>query len=259
MNKIVYYFRVSLWLMLAIFVGFLSWKIVVPGGKIAYVMAAGASDDFIEQFEPLDRLTVSDGRIKINGNPIYFSLRTPRPFDKLRLTVKYKPAGQPLIAIGLLKNRAAWSYEVKPLYNELINRLYHSADWGIIENDHTLLLQRREKYDSLRQFLAKPPAPTSTAVYDYDAWQRPAQKIDGNFSLAESINYLITNYQPPKLLPDGYYESQVEFDLRGAERDSHGYKLMVSLPGWNEADAAVEIVAIKAELSGKTWREFFKL
>jgi hypothetical protein len=473
MFKTLYLIRVILWLSLAVFVGWLGWQVVVPSGQISYLADSRHLSDFISYWQPKERLIATGGTVKILADPIYFSLRAPRPFSKLTLTLQYKPADAKLLEVGLLEDKALWRYDLKPLYNRAINQLYRSQSWGILSDNQTILLQRQENYASVKQFLAKPPLASSIAVYNYSLpnnfhladyrtgtgqtvtsslrgayqfftyiknetlavdWQLvdlnqavgsdevvvvvtnangqevkqltlpddgvaaatgqasqrrslslnlpglaegfykidwratddivtkkltsrqsklafvgklwlaeageknimlytdanhldaqtlnpasrqvikvnqtslwlaetykkigldndcskvcqinlergdvllsgngvfafapaalfnpQAKKVDNNFSLTSQTNYIIADYQPPMILPDGAYQSQVEFDLNGAPQDGSGYNIMIGAPGFDAAGneaAAVEVESIKAEFQGKTWREFFNL
>jgi hypothetical protein len=58
--------------------------------------------------------------LKMIGDPLYFSLYSPRNFDKLNLEIKFKAnleKKNPLIEAGLLVNRDLWHYQLKPIYN----------------------------------------------------------------------------------------------------------------------------------------------
>ena len=262
MLKDIIIIRTILWLSLAIFVAWLMWQVVVPSGRVAYLTDKHHQSGFIGDFEPLGSLAKVDGQTKIIGNSVYFTVRTPRPFSKLKLTLSYRPSDQSLIELGLLQNGDQENYQVKPLYHQVINNLYHAKDWGVIENGQTLFLQRQDVYDSLKQFLAKPPAASEVAIYNYKWPSQGVKKLGEDKILDKQINYVVANYQPPTILADGYYESQVEFDLASAKQERGVYKLKLIVPGLEYNDSqlgSISIASIQAEFSGKTWREFFKL
>jgi hypothetical protein len=260
MNRLIFYFKLFLWLSLAIFVAWLFWQNIIPNGRVVYLLSKDKTSDFIGQFEPASRLQVIDKQIKISGSLVYFTIRTPRPFDKLKLTINYQPENQDLIEVGLLRNEQKWNYEVRPLYSRLLDNLYQSKDWGSMETDQTIFLQRQETYDSLKQFLAKPPAKEAVAVYNYNLSKLQTKTINSDFVLDNQINYIVANYQVPKIMDDGSLSSEVEFDLRQAPRAQDAYKIMISIPGLKNNPNQTENIKIKsiqAELEGKTLREFF--
>ncbi len=68
---------------------------------------------------PNDRFNLEENLI-IKGDPLYFSLYSPRNFDKLNLEIKFKAnldEKNPVIEAGLLVNKDLWHYKLKPVYN----------------------------------------------------------------------------------------------------------------------------------------------
>lgn len=118
---------------LVLVAGFFLWLAVVPFGKISYqtdfrghYILGGRG--FIEKFSPLDRVEAKPvgGGFKVVGDPVYFSLFTPRTFDQARLVITYenKLSGKtPIIEAGVLTDKLVWQYQSKPLENKLIDNL----------------------------------------------------------------------------------------------------------------------------------------
>lgn len=146
---------------LAIF--FLYLKIV-PSGQISYTRSwprgLSSGQGFIYDFKPGERLDISDpDRLKMIGDPLYFSLFTPRPFDRAEVIVRYKEhlsSATPIIELGVLKNKITGAYELQPLENRWLDWL--SQDWFKLEQSSgqgqkLLFLQKEDNYQTLEDFL----------------------------------------------------------------------------------------------------------
>jgi hypothetical protein len=160
-------FRIKLriaWITALIAVVFwLVWMNVVPGGKITYSQNFKGHNDFIGNLTPAERM--SDN--KIIGDPVYFSLRVPRRFVDVKLTLKYKiDPGLPIIEVGVLKDMATWQYELKPIYNAHLDDLL--KHWSVLWEGDMILLQREKKFSTINEFLKNPPASGKIALYNYD-------------------------------------------------------------------------------------------
>ena len=190
------FFRPLFWAILLFVVGWLFWQAVVPGGKITYSRDFSHGNSFIRDLTPSDR--VADGEdsgVKyIIGDPVYFTLRTPRTFDSAVLTVKFRrmkeefqsPAGDwnsklPVIEAGVLADKTVWRYDLKPLDNRIIDQL--ALIWDRTDDNGVMLLQRDKKFGSVGDFLAALPERSGIAVYNYDlpadfklAGYRPSEK-----------------------------------------------------------------------------------
>ena len=81
------------------------------------------------QPSPNDRF-LDERNIKMVGDPLYFSLYSPRNFDELELEIKFKPnldKNTPVIEAGLLVDKDLWHYQLKPVYNYWLED--YSSDW----------------------------------------------------------------------------------------------------------------------------------
>ena len=192
--------RIFLWLILAGFTVWLLYMAIVPSGKITYVydfangdyQLAGA-DKFISQLTPEERVEeIKDRSQKIIGDPVYFSLRLPRKFNKAKLTLEYKNESErPLLEAGVLMDKIIWRYQLQPIENKIIDKL--ALVWNVIEKDGAMLMQREKKYDTLDNFLANLPLPEEIALYNYDLKKE----------------YLLKDYEPSKV------KQEINYSLRG--------------------------------------------
>ena len=176
MIKIHIKIRIILWSILACVILWLLYMAVVPSGKITYVYDFKKDNYFISKLTPDARVEErQNNKQKIIGDPVYFSLRTPRRFNKAKLTLKYKrckqepqcaPANLPIIEVGALVDKTVWRYDLEPIENYIINQL--ALAWDMIEENGAILLQRRKKYNSIDEFLKNPPPVGEIALYNYD-------------------------------------------------------------------------------------------
>lgn len=157
-------------LILVVFVLF--WLKIVPGGEITYIKEFGKYSDFISNLTPSERILNNI----IIGDPAYFTLRIPRRFEKVKLTLKFKNnSAKPIIEAGVLINKEAWNYDIKPLDNSILDQL--SKKWDAIRSGDLLLLQREKKFQSVEDFLNSPLlykegqgeviSPEKIATYNY--------------------------------------------------------------------------------------------
>jgi hypothetical protein len=121
-------------ILLALLLAVLYCKIV-PFGNISYSHrwpgGLRSGKGFIYDFKPAERLSIdSSGVLKISADPVYFSLFTPRAFDKAKVTVRYRDqlsSSTPIMEIGLLRDKVSGRYDLKPLQNRILDGL--SASW----------------------------------------------------------------------------------------------------------------------------------
>jgi len=133
---------------------------ILPCGKVTYNQSWSNNfkfgRGFVNDFHPADRLDETEkDSLKIIAEPIYFSLFSPRLFDKARVKIVYEDnlsAKTPIVEIGLLKDRAASAYEFKPILNKTIEALRFS--WQrLIDDDSLIILQKEKNYQKASDFL----------------------------------------------------------------------------------------------------------
>src|SRR3989339_1448939 len=102
--------RIILWSILACVTLWLLYMGIVPGGRIVYSTDLDGDDFFIGKLTPTERVQYEEGAVAIIGDPAYFNLRTPRPFDLAILTLKYRRPKvnggfDPIIEAGVLADK----------------------------------------------------------------------------------------------------------------------------------------------------------
>ncbi|MFA6416606.1 MAG: hypothetical protein WCW61_00240 [Patescibacteria group bacterium] len=157
---------------------------VVPGGQISYTKNYSqwlhSGKGFIYNFSPAERVDIKSGRLsRLIGDPVYFSVFTPRTFSKVKLTVKYKShlsSSTPLIEAGVLADGLVWRYDLQPLDNKILDDL--KLPGRRLEEQGLTLWQEGNDYNNLEDFFADlktnnlEACPGSTAsclaVYNYN-------------------------------------------------------------------------------------------
>ena len=160
--------RLFLWLILVVIIGWFGYVKIVPTGKISYIYDFNKASYFIGKLSPEERVKISQGSAEIKGDPVYFSLTTPRRFEKARVTVKFQNKTDfPVVELGLLNDKIAWGYDLKPLENKTIDQL--ALVWPTVySQDGARLIEREKKYDTIEKFLSNLPDRGEVALYDYN-------------------------------------------------------------------------------------------
>ncbi|MCX6796691.1 MAG: hypothetical protein NTW06_04320, partial [Candidatus Falkowbacteria bacterium] len=162
-------FRIILWSLLGLVVLWLLYMGIVPSGKITYDTDFKNDNFFIKKLTPAERVdeikrnvppslfqSFGEASQKIIGDPVYFSLRTPRRFNSANIEIKYKNNSElPIIETGVLVDKIVWRYNTKPIENRVIDQL--SVKWNMIKSGETIFLQREKKYKSVEEFLKNLP------------------------------------------------------------------------------------------------------
>lgn len=182
-KNFIIFFRIFLWLILAIVISYLLYLVIIPNGKISYATDFTKPNFFIGKLTPQERLKSSGllGETRtqvIIGDPVYFSLRTPRPFNKAKLIVKYRGSKSPtgllepfIIEMGPLVDKTIWRYDLQPVVNKIIDQL--SLVWNVKKENGLTLLQKKDSasstvYANINDFLSNPPERDNIALYNYD-------------------------------------------------------------------------------------------
>ena len=225
-------FRICLWLGLGIIVAWLFYMKIVPSGKISYVYDFKKPSRFINKLSPEDRVEPSsasssveatDGKKatedklksnysqKIIGDPIYFSLFTPRRFNKAKLILKYRQKQNnniPIIEAGVLADKTIWRYDLQPIENQIIDKL--ALTWNVIEENGLILLQRDKKYNSIEEFLKDMPDKNEVALYNTYVNTHETNELKTNKTEVEADRGLASKIPEAKPL-----SASVSASLRG--------------------------------------------
>lgn len=143
-------FLIIFWFIIA---GLFIWLKVLPFGHAVYFQVypdkvnLSGGKGFIGRFSPAERVTLPN---KIIGDPVYFSIFTPRTFSEVKLTITYLPTltkQTPIIEVGVLVDNVLWRYKMQPLQNDILDNNF--KDWFKLSNGDTILLQKNKIFNDI--------------------------------------------------------------------------------------------------------------
>lgn len=149
--------------------GWLLNKWFVLGGVLVVGHEVGEASPFIDELKPETRVgevyanEAGEAVQAIQGDPAFFFVHPHRDdfFDTVVFEVWFKNESLPIVELGGLARVNPESFTLYPLHNRLIDE----SSWNRIEEGGRVLLQREQTYDSIDDFLAKPPPRDRVAVY----------------------------------------------------------------------------------------------
>lgn len=143
-------FLIIFWFIIA---GLFIWLKVLPFGHAVYFQSypdkfnLSGGKGFIGRFSPAERVTLPN---KIIGDPVYFSIFTPRTFSEVKLTITYRPTltkQTPIIEAGVLVDNVLWRYKTQPLQNDILDNNF--KDWFRLSSGNTVLLQKNKIFNDI--------------------------------------------------------------------------------------------------------------
>jgi len=159
-NKI----RVFWLFFLALIVFILVFLAIAPMGKMSYKTDFKQSSRFIQKLSPAERI---EAKNIIIGDPVYFSLYTPRTFDQAIIRLRYKNQSEhQVIEAGVLAENLSNNYQLQPVENRILDG--PNQTWFKISEGGLTLWQREKKYISLYEFLGDLKPDSRLALYNYD-------------------------------------------------------------------------------------------
>ena len=155
LEKIRLFWLVLILLICALFL----WLKIVSTGEATYQKNYGqwlhSGKGFIYNFTPVERVNETKGRYRqLVGDPVYFSVYTPRTFSQAKLTIRYRSqlgSTTPIIEAGVLADNLVWRYDLQPLENSILSDLEHV--WYKVEHEGIILLQKKNNYQDINEFL----------------------------------------------------------------------------------------------------------
>ncbi len=188
--------RLFLGLIFLLFIIIFLYFKIVPFGHISYtrnyLSRLGSGKGFIFGFTPADRIDLNGGNgPQLIGDPVYFSVFTPRTFDRVKMTIIYRDnldLNTSLIEAGVLVDNVVWRYDLKPIDNKALD--YLMRRWSKSEANGVLFLQKDKNYDSLSAFEA------DLARGQLKNCNNPQDNCLALYNYTPKYNYQIVNYRP---------------------------------------------------------------
>lgn len=151
-DKITKIVKIVLWFIPVLFLFWLLNKNFVPGGTLTAECNADKCSKLVAAFatkEPekiIGETKEGDRYRLIAHDPIYFTVKTPRPFAKAKISAEFaNPDGQPIFNFGALAANGAYVFKNIFSYNNLIEQL--EKDWEVIKENDSYLFTRPEEKD----------------------------------------------------------------------------------------------------------------
>lgn len=147
--------RIAWLILLMLLIDWLLWQAIVPLGKMTYQIDFKQQSYAIGRLLPADRVVKDNGYQKLIAEPVYFSLYTPRAFNKAVVTVEFSNPPE-LVKFGVAHNKDLWNYDLKTAYaksSEKINLAENQTVSSILEFD----LTRAERLDNKYTFIISAP------------------------------------------------------------------------------------------------------
>lgn len=202
-DKITKIVKIVLWFIPILFLFWLLNKNFVPGGKLKADCAAEKCSKLIAAFatkepEKIIGETKDGDRYRlIAHDPIYFTVKTPRPFAKAKISAEFaNPDSQPIFNFGALAANGAYVFKNVFSYNSLIEQL--EKDWDLIKEDDSYLLTRPEENEN-EEFAPKAHPPLAESIKNQEMSDKKAsdKKVEkGPIKKYSSIDEFTNNLPP---------------------------------------------------------------
>jgi hypothetical protein len=194
----------AIFLVLFLLVKDLAWF-----GKLSFNTDFKKFTPFVSRLVPEERVKIFD-LAYIEQEPVYFDVYLPRDFAKINLEFTYKNFANNLIEVGAQVGDSDW--DLQPLDNKIINQL----TWPKLQKDNLFLFQRKQKFNSLEQFLNNLPPVEEIATYNYNLdYDYKMENYQANEELLELNKVLSGGYEIFTYIQDE--DLYFEFDLTSDE------------------------------------------
>ena len=242
-NNIIYIWRGILIVSSLALLIYLFYQNLVPSGVLVLEHKKGDPNSKISDLTPEKRVIYlpEDGENqRFFIDPVYFDVKTPRVFDKVKIKLAWQNQSQPILEIGARKSRSSFAFVLKPLQNKIIDKL----TWSCERYDQILFCQKQKNFSSLSEFLANLPI-RRVLTYHYDLGG--ADKLN----VATDINdydYLVSTYTPPQSLGNNWFAREVEFNWNDFEVHINEISFVLSAPALNDGGGQIVVGDIVATL-----------
>ncbi|MDD3285272.1 MAG: hypothetical protein PHG95_01380 [Patescibacteria group bacterium] len=147
------------WLILLFFIIiFLAYQFISPGGdwNCEYSFSSLRGSSCLGEAAPSERaIKTQGGPLLILGEPVYFSVFSPRRFSHVTVQITYRPhlsSSTPIFEAGFLADKKLWRYRLQPVYNLWLEQGLSS--WTKLSSGDLRLFQRENKFSSVSEFIS---------------------------------------------------------------------------------------------------------
>lgn len=180
--------------------GWLLVQEIVPSGNFVIKHSLNKQSPFIDQILPdqrvLDLKKDHDREwvVPIIDDPTFFFVHPHRSFDSVDVEVWFKNNSVPIVELGGLAQIEGQVYDLKPLQNLIIDE----SNWTRLQDNGTILLQRKSVYSSIAKFLSSLPVRDQIATYHFSLTQPYVLKNYLPSSMARTINISLRGFHQLK-------------------------------------------------------------
>ncbi len=105
-------FRIAWICLLILLLIWVAWQSIVPTGAVIYTHDFSKETYRFSRLLPAER--VIDTRTIID-EPVYFTVYTPRAFEKAIVRLRFNEPSSAAMQIGIAHNKAQWNFDFKPV------------------------------------------------------------------------------------------------------------------------------------------------
>jgi hypothetical protein len=226
---------------------------LLSGARVSSV----GKTDFFGNLYPINRVgnVEADERNRcfqtIFDEPVYFKVKMPRSFERVRAKIFYQNDNQSLLELGLMKDGQGavdWQFQLKPLENQILDHL----SWYKLTKGAVTLWQKKDDFKTIQQFVNNLPANKRVATFHYElaaeAIKNPQKVIDWNRQTPmQYVDYVIAQYQPPQRNGD-LKIATADFLIAPEFALDHQLEFIISAPDLGKTQAELKIYKIELEL-----------
>ncbi|MFW0837806.1 MAG: hypothetical protein ACKKL5_02290 [Candidatus Komeilibacteria bacterium] len=224
-RQFIYYFG---WLL---FICVIIWLLASDLGRSGYFYAAqeaAASNPIIGPLFPADRVMISEGVWQIHKEPLYFSARLPRPYDRVQVKLLYDNTCCQDIKIGLQQASANdWAYHLETLDNRDFNNL----SWPNLVEGETILWQRNIDFSSIAEFIGQAAELDRVASYNIHLPQHYILPDYKDWSSPKTRNYILRGDYSFYTYSGG--DLDFTFFLQDLNRSNNEDNVLINVYDWN--------------------------
>lgn len=153
----------------------LAWRDTAPLGRLRIGHLFAKESAFVSQVVPVQRTSQSKAGTTITSEPVYLTMRYPRPFQSAEITVEYENPDNLPIEIGP-QTQPSETYDLTGVNHPGLNALMQTQGWGQAAQQGSKALWQRQpvlsSYSDVTQLWQQLPDQERTAYYGAD-WEKP--------------------------------------------------------------------------------------
>lgn len=188
-DRIMRAYRVGLIGLALLLLCVLAWRDTAPTGRLRIGHGFAEPSPFVSEVVPVQRTARIEQGTVVSAEPVYMTVRYPRPFQRMQASLVFENPNNLAIEIGA-QTQAAEIYDLQGINHPGLNTLDASNAWGKLPPQNGVTLWQRNRalpdYESLSAVWNNPPDQERTAYYgttwfvpylpDFARSQQPSQQ-----------------------------------------------------------------------------------